>query len=97
MPILGFNIYNPDKKVITDFSQLNVAIMEPNTNFCKHCLIPISICEKSIDEINSVFAFCTYKIKNKGNIDSHSLLSFSNKSTTLEATLLSPSFCLISL
>lgn len=52
-----------DKKVINDFSELNVAIMEPNLSFGKNCLIPISICENSIDEIKSVYAFCTYKIK----------------------------------
>ena len=27
MPILGFNIYNPDKKVITDFSRFELEIM----------------------------------------------------------------------
>ena len=38
------------KKQITrtnkNFDKLNIAIREPNINYCKNCLVPITICEK---------------------------------------------------
>lgn len=53
-----------------NFNELNIAIVEPNINPKKNCIIPICICEKSIDYINHVYVFNTKeKIKNTELID----------------------------
>ena len=52
------------ENVNKNFDKLNIAIMEPNINYCKNCLVPITICEKGEKEIDSVFVFCSYKLKN---------------------------------
>ena len=45
---------------------IDVAIMEPNINYGKTCLIPISICEANEELINSVYVFGGKKLaKNK--------------------------------
>jgi hypothetical protein len=42
---------------------IDVAIMEPNLNYGKTCLIPISICELNEKDINNVYVFGAHHLK----------------------------------
>ena len=42
---------------------IDVAIMEPNLNYCKTCLIPISICELNEKDIDNVYVFGAHHLK----------------------------------
>lgn len=51
------------KHVNKNFLKLKVAIVEPNIELAKNCLIPISICEKANKWIDHVFVFNAAQLK----------------------------------
>lgn len=55
-----------EHKIKNTIDEINVAIMEPNLNFCKTCLIPIAIVEKAHKLINRCYVFNgVNKVNNK--------------------------------
>ena len=50
-------------KVLTDTDKLKVAIVEPNFEQAKNCIIPIAICEKAEKYIHNVKVFNTFHLK----------------------------------
>ena len=51
------------KPELNDLNKLNVAIVEPNLEQAKNCLIPICICEKAQQYINNLKVFNSVKLK----------------------------------
>ena len=58
------------------FLRLRVAIVEPNIEQAKNCMIPIAICEKAKDHIDHCYVFNTFHLKSNtalqnyiGNLD----------------------------
>lgn len=52
-----FKQENTFNKVLTNTQELNIAIVEPNIEQAKNCLIPIAICERARKYINQVKVF----------------------------------------
>lgn len=53
-------------KILTDIKDLKVAIVEPNLEQAKNCIIPIAICEKAINHIKNIMIFNTFHLKENG-------------------------------
>lgn len=51
--------------VLTDINNLKVAIVEPNIEQAKNCIIPIAICEKAHKHIKKIKLFNTLRLKNQ--------------------------------
>ena len=56
------NISSPITKPLGD---INIAILEPNLNYIKCCLIPIIICERAKKLINKAYSFGSLDLYNK--------------------------------
>lgn len=52
-------------QLLTDFNELKVAVVEPNIEQAKNCLIPMAICEKARDHIKKVMLFNTAQLKDR--------------------------------
>ena len=50
-------------KILKDTKELKVAIVEPNIEQAKNCLIPFAICEKAHEHIKKIKVFNTVKFK----------------------------------
>jgi len=61
-PLL-LNTYDLKNKIKPIENTIDVAIMEPNINYCKTCLIPISICELNEKDIDNVYVFGAHHLK----------------------------------
>lgn len=76
-----------EHKIQNTINEINVAIMEPNLNYCKTCLIPISIAEKAHELINRTYVYnISHKASNKflcSIIPTFNL--FKNKKISLES------------
>ena len=58
-----FRKHNILKKVNKHFLKLRVAIVEPNIELAKNCVIPIAICEKAKDYIEHTYVFNSYHMR----------------------------------
>ena len=50
-------------KILTDTKSLKIAIVEPNIEQAKNCLVPIAICEKAHKHIKKMMVFNTFQFK----------------------------------
>ena len=55
--------HNIMKTVNRNFLKLRVAIVEPNIELAKNCVIPVAICEKARNLIEHVYVFNTYHLR----------------------------------